>query len=111
MVNGHVHIGASEQRRAVGLGVGRVQLFERGADVGAGTVARHHEAVGEALIAIVGRLGVHIHGLGIVGGVRELVGIPVGGEIRQVDHAHIGAEALNLLRVPQWECVVVTIGK
>ena len=41
----------------------------------------------------------------------HLVGIPVGGEVRQVDYADVGTEVLDLLGVPQGEGIVVAVGK
>ncbi len=37
--------------------------------------------------------------------------IPVGGEVREIDHADVGAEALDLLGVPEREGVVVAVGE
>ena len=41
----------------------------------------------------------------------QLVDIPIGGEIRQIDHTHICAVSLYLLCVPEGECVIVAVSE
>ena len=41
----------------------------------------------------------------------HLVDIPVGLQIRKVTYARVGTESLSILVVPQWEGIVITIGK
>ena len=43
--------------------------------------------------------------------VAQLLDIPVGVEQAEVDHAHVAAQALDLLQIPQGKGVVVPVGK
>ena len=43
--------------------------------------------------------------------VAQLLDIPVGVQQAEVDHAHVAAQALDLLQIPQREGVVVPVGK
>ena len=57
--------------------------------------------------AILGRWYSEGHTLSIVGRQLHLVDIPLATEVRRVHYPHIGAHALNLLAVPEWEGVVI----
>ena len=41
----------------------------------------------------------------------NLISIPVGGEVAEVNNLHICAVPFNLLRIPQRECIVIAIGE
>ncbi len=108
-VHVYAHVGARQEMRAEHLVVRTVQLGKRVGSRHKAVCARNHETVGKAVVSVVRRLGEHANGFGLIRGVAQLVGIPVGSKIAEVHHAHIAAHAFHLLRVPQRERVVVAI--
>ncbi len=89
-----------------------IELAQGGEDVDRCGVTFGREVVEvHAVIAVVFRLGQGLDSGCLVGGVLDLVGIPVGGQIREVDHFHVRAVAFYFLGIPEGEGVVVTVGE
>ena len=112
-IDGNKHLGIADLVDAVGVvlalgtidGLQRLQR-RRGRIVGLDKVAELALVVGIRLLA-----SLHGQRCRLISGALHLADVPVGGQITQVDGAHIGAVALYLLQIPQREGVVVTVAE
>ena len=76
-----------------------------------GAVVGFHHAAAAIAVGITLRISHHGQRCRLIGGALHLGDIPVGGEVTEVHHAHVGAIAFHLLQIPQREGVVVAIGE
>ena len=114
-INGDIHVDILPCGLCVaGLGCVAIEFTERRESLNGNLIAgifRINIIELKAVISVCLGCSEHFNGVGMICGQFHLVGIPVGGQIGEVDHTHIGAVVLNLLSIPQGECVVVTVGE